>query len=157
MKSTTKLGELGEKLVAKWLQNQGYTILHYHWSCRWGEIDLIAHNQAENYPLPVNQAALLFVEVKTRSRGNWDLDGTLAITPAKQRRIMLTAQLFLSEYRDLADLSCRFDVALVRSHQIQQHIETQLPQSIQLGQKVNCGEYQLTLQNYISAAFNLNE
>ena len=153
MKSTTKLGELGEQLVAKWLQSQGYTILHHHWSCRWGEIDLIAYNQTENSILPVNQASLLFVEVKTRSRGNWDLDGILAITSEKQRKISLTAQLFLSESPNLANLPCRFDLALVHSRKLQQPVARQLPQTIELGKIVEWGEYQLALKNYIPGAF----
>ena len=36
------IGELGEQLVAGWLQTQDWVILHHRWRCRWGEIDLIA-------------------------------------------------------------------------------------------------------------------
>ncbi|MCY7321616.1 MAG: YraN family protein [Phormidesmis sp. CAN_BIN36] len=100
------IGILGEEFVADWLRSQDWQILHYRWHCRFGEIDVIA--QAQMPP------CLTFVEVKTRSKGNWDGDGLLAITPSKQKRLWQTAQLFLMAHPDLETLPCRFDVALVR-------------------------------------------
>ncbi|HHP7230371.1 MAG TPA: YraN family protein [Xenococcaceae cyanobacterium] len=98
-------GELGEQVVAEWLESQGYCIKHYRWRCRWGEIDLIAENKSCNL--------LVFVEVKTRNNHNWDEAGLKAISLAKQRKIYQTAQLFLAKYPYLAEYYCRFDVALV--------------------------------------------
>ncbi|BAY75703.1 hypothetical protein NIES25_21500 [Nostoc linckia NIES-25] len=37
-----KTGHFGEDLVAQWLQSTGWVILHRRFSCRWGEIDIIA-------------------------------------------------------------------------------------------------------------------
>ena len=156
MKSTIKLGKLGEKLVAEWLETQNYQIIHRHWYCRWGEIDLIAHNQTPNSELSPDAANLLFVEVKTRSRGNWDLDGLLAVTRQKQRKIILTAQLFLSEYPQLAHIPCRFDVALVHARKHKYPPTKKDSQPIRLGQAIVMGEYQLILQNYLPSAFELS-
>ncbi|MEH1902351.1 MAG: YraN family protein [Nostoc sp.] len=36
------IGQLGEDLVAQWLQSTGWIILHRRFSSRWGEIDIIA-------------------------------------------------------------------------------------------------------------------
>jgi putative endonuclease len=103
--STTDIGTSGENFVAEWLEAQGATILARQWTCRSGELDLVVRTPDE---------IVAFVEVKTRSRGNWDSNGILSITVTKQRKIITAAQLFLSKHPHLAALPCRFDVALVR-------------------------------------------
>ncbi len=172
------IGELGEQLVAAWLRTQGWKILHHRWHCRWGEIDLIAcsgkqerenarlgeqKNFTPSPPRPLTPTPLLaFVEVKTRSRGNWDAGGLLAITPTKQAKLWQTAELFLAERPDLATMPCRFDVALVtcqricgRSHRNDTSaIDQTIPvASVQLGQPVLVPGYQLILHDYIPSAF----
>jgi putative endonuclease len=104
-----ELGRWAEALVAKWLMQQGWEILYQRWHCRWGELDLIAYrpNAARHQP------PLIFVEVKARSQGNWDINGLLALTPKKRMNLWQTAELFLAEHPHFADLPCRFDLALV--------------------------------------------
>lgn len=203
---TFKIGELGEQLVAQWLQTQSWVILHHRWRCRWGEIDLIvqqadrareADGESERvgelktasttnpsgqqscsftslYP---HTPSLAFVEVKTRSSGNWDADGRLAITPQKQAKLWQAAQLFLAKYPELANLPCRFDVALVSyqrvspcsrrvsSASISEHnsnlssspvasAKATQPLPIQLGQPIFTAGYRLILQDYIQSAFD---
>ncbi len=160
-------GLLGEKLVAQWLEQQGWQILEQRWRCRWGEIDLIAH-----YRPPASQpkaAILAFVEVKSRSQGNWDADGLLAVTAQKQAKLWRTAQIFLARHPQLAELPCRFDVALVQGKSwphrpadfaFTEKIGAEKKKNqgraiapIHLGQPVICSGYQLSLQHYIPAAF----
>lgn len=152
------VGELGEWLVAGWLEAQGWSILDHRWRCRWGEIDLIAQ---QNLAIP--SPFLAFVEVKTRSRGNWDADGLLAITPQKQAKLWQTAQLFLSEKPHLVDFPCRFDVALVSCQRLRRNnlklslsaeIELQTS-SVELGKPLLVAGYQLILQDYLLSAFEL--
>ncbi|MEG4487648.1 YraN family protein [Microcoleus sp. D2_18a_B4] len=155
------IGTLGENLVADWLQQQGWEILHRQWHCRWGEIDIIAlgrdEESAKNQVLPNHTSrTLAFVEVKTRRRGNWDAGGMLAITTTKKAKLWQTAEIFLSTHPDLANNSCRFDVALVRC-------ESSLPNTKQIlppltaanSQSAVAGNYRLTLQEYIRSAFSI--
>ena len=151
-------GTLGEELVARWLELQNYSLLQQNWRCRWGEIDLIAQNK--------NSKAIAFVEVKTRSKNNWDEGGLLAIDAIKQEKIIKTASLFLAKYPQFADLPCCFDVALVsyepsltlkredankkNAENIKELLE------LEIGQSVIMEKYKLTVTNYLWCAFELS-
>lgn len=125
------LGNLGENLVTELLEAQGWQILATQWHCRLGELDIVA----------CDRQWLIFVEVKTRSVGNWDLNGALAVTKSKQRKIYLAALKFLGLNPHLANLSCRFDVALVVNQ-------------LNANQNVDSDLY---LHDYIESAFNGEE
>jgi putative endonuclease len=143
-KNTTKIGDLGEKLVSLWLESQDWTILNYHWHCRWGEIDLIAQKKSTN--------DLAFIEVKTRDRNNWDCDGLLAITVKKQLKISLAAATFLKQNSTLSECFCRFDVALI-NYQKQRHSDRHLEQK---QTELTEAGYKFTLHQYLESAFDLS-
>ncbi len=133
-------GKQGEEVVAQWLIARGGKILHQRWRWKRGEIDLIA----------IESGTILFVEVKTRNRSNWDADGLMAITPQKQARIISTAQLFLIKHPHLAEQPCRFDVAIVRHQPISRSIiDPPLHLLADLTARQN-----LLLIDYISGAFD---
>lgn len=157
------IGVLGEDLVAQWLRSKNWVILHRRWRCRWGEIDLIARQQPQKSQVRKDNQSfstqggnpsldslplLIFVEVKTRSSGNWDGGGLLSITPQKQAKLWQTARCFLATYPNLADLTCRFDVAVVCC----QRLSTS--ETFQQTAAVPSNEYQLLLQDYIPSAFD---
>ncbi|NJM48450.1 MAG: YraN family protein [Alkalinema sp. RU_4_3] len=105
MNLTTQTGNRGEDLIAQWLtQTHQARLLDRHWTCRMGELDLVAQ-----FP----DGTIAFIEVKTRSPRNWDQDGLLALSTGKQRKLVKTAQLYLLAHPNLADAPCRFDVAIV--------------------------------------------
>lgn len=124
-KSTDELGIAAEALVADWLIAQGWAIESRRWRCRWGELDLVARQ--------MQPMTIAFVEVKARSRGNWDADGLLAITPQKQAKLIQAAQLFLADRPQWTDCTCRFDVALVTARSNHLHLQQYLPNAFDLG------------------------
>ncbi len=176
------IGIAGEDLVAQWLQTQGWEILHRRWRCRWGEIDIIAQYDGETsgvgqcpmpnsqcpipnaqFPMPnaqcpiPNSPLLAFVEVKTRSPGNWDAGGRDAIAPQKQAKISRAAQMFLVKYPEKADYLCRFDVAIVCCQQILTEVAG-VTNIEKYDTSSSAARYQFTLQEYIPAAFeSLND
>ncbi len=95
------LGKIGEDLACAELQRRGYAVLARRYRTRFGEIDIVARQDATT----------VFVEVKTRA-GNEFGGGAVAVTPWKQRRITEMAIDYLARHR-LHDRPCRFDVVIV--------------------------------------------
>ena len=94
------LGDWGEEAVCAWLKRHRYKVLARNFRCRLGEIDIIA----------ANRDYIAFVEVKLRRDADF-ARALEAVTPAKQRRILMTAELYLQKYP--TELQPRFDVAEV--------------------------------------------
>ncbi len=156
------IGRLGEDLVTQWLQSTGWMILHRRFSCRWGEIDIIAQHdgraggaeeQGKYSLLSTQDSTLAFVEVKTRSSGNWDAGGRSAITPQKQAKLWRTAEMFLAQYPEKSDYPCRFDVAIVYSQRISKNL-TEVKITQEGLPTLSVAGYKLKLQEYIPAAFD---
>jgi putative endonuclease len=99
------LGALGERKAVEFLRAEGYEILRQNYSCRSGEIDIIAHPRGENI--------ICFAEVKTRRNRDYGRPAE-AVTPAKQRHIRTVATFFLlKEWDNIGvdqDTDFRFDV-----------------------------------------------
>lgn len=96
------IGKRGEDMAAAWLQRQGYTILERNWRRPCGELDLIAELAGE----------VVGIEVKTRTSPALG-EPEEAITPSKQRKLVLTLQTYLME-RDDEQRPYRLDVVAVR-------------------------------------------
>ncbi|MEL6813844.1 MAG: YraN family protein [Cyanobacteria bacterium J06598_3] len=138
------LGTLGEQLVSQWLVYKNCQILHRQWHSRFGEIDLIARGYSGQGKLRCEMLA--FIEVKTRSQGNWDADGLLSVTRAKQNKLRTTARYFLVRHPHLCELPCRFDIALVSC-------QSGAISAQQLALPVPNSAKYLSLQTYIRDAF----
>ena len=92
-----EIGTWGENKAAEYLRNKGYRIVETGYRSRFGEIDLIA----------ADEAFLAFVEVKTRKDKRFSL-AREAIDRRKIGRIRRTAALWLSTRESM--LQPRFDV-----------------------------------------------
>lgn len=92
-----ELGIWGEEKAAAFLRRRGYRIVEQNYSCRFGEIDIIARKGE----------MICFVEVKTRKNRDF-AEAREFVTASKQRRIISTAQLWMLERN--VELQPRFDV-----------------------------------------------
>ena len=95
-----KLGAWGESVAATHLEHLGYTIIARNWRCARGEIDLIMQTGD----------LFAFVEVKTR-RGRDMGAPEESLTPAKGRKLMQLAQMYLAENN--LDVDWRIDFVAV--------------------------------------------
>jgi putative endonuclease len=90
-------GDAAEDAALAFLQGEGLRRVERNFRCKGGEIDLIM----------LDGETLVFVEVRQRSKDSHG--GALAsVTRAKQRRLIIAAQIFLQRYR--MPPACRFDV-----------------------------------------------
>lgn len=110
------MGPWGEALAAEYLRKKGYSVLACNYSCRYGEIDIIAKKKR----------ILAFVEVKLRKSAEF-VHAREYVDRRKQERILATAQLWLSE--NPTALQPRFDVAEIYAPQ---GMDTADPQIIYL-------------------------
>ena len=99
-----QLGAMGEALAVDHLTRMGLRILNRNWRCRYGELDLIASDDATR--------TVVFVEVKTRTGDGY---GGLphAVTPRKVWRLRRLAGLWLAG-QDERWAALRIDVIGVR-------------------------------------------
>lgn len=91
------LGRWGEEKAAEYLKRKKYSVIGMNYSCRFGEIDIIAEKGGY----------IAFVEVKLRKDAGF-AQAREYVTCAKQRRIIAAAQLWLAVNR--TDKQPRFDV-----------------------------------------------
>ena len=99
-KNKQLLGSFGEDTAAAFLSKKGFTVVQRNFSCRLGEIDIIA--EEGEY--------LAFVEVKLRKNADHG-EAREFVTLSKQKRIILAAKYWLS--RHPTELQPRFDVVEV--------------------------------------------
>jgi putative endonuclease len=93
-------GDAAEAIAANFLARHGVKVMAQNFRCRFGEIDLIARDGD----------TLVFVEVRMRQSSQFGGAGA-SITVAKQRRIALAAEHYLSQLKHVP--ACRFDAILL--------------------------------------------
>ena len=91
------LGRWGEQAAADFLKKRKYQIIGRNYTCRFGEIDLIAENRG----------FLVFVEVKLRKNADF-AEAKEFVTAAKQRKVIAAARHWLAA--NPTEKQPRFDV-----------------------------------------------
>ena len=94
----------GENAALAYLLAQGLALVERNFRTRTGEIDLIM----------ADGGTLVFVEVRKRSGKEFG-GAAASVTPAKQQRLIKTAQLYLQMRQ--SRLPCRFDVVAIDGKQ----------------------------------------
>ena len=82
-----EIGALGEQLAVDHLESLGLRVLVRNWRCRYGELDVIAADDAKRI--------VVFVEVKTRTSDQFG-GVAQAVTPNKVRRLRRLAGVWLA-------------------------------------------------------------
>ena len=93
-------GQAAEDIALAYLQQRGLKLVERNFRCKGGEIDLIMRERG----------GLVFVEVRQRADARHG-GAAASITEAKQRRLLIAAQVYLLRLRTLP--ACRFDVIAI--------------------------------------------
>jgi len=93
-------GREGEQAALRYLSRHGLALVEANFTCRGGEIDLVMRAGD----------TLVFVEVRQRTDARHG-GAAASITPAKIRRLLRAAQVYLQRFPSLPP--CRFDVVAI--------------------------------------------
>lgn len=97
------LGYKGESFAAEYYKKLGFEITAQNYSCRGGEVDVIAENSD----------SVIFIEVKTRSENSL-YSPAEAVDLKKQKRLTLAAMKYICE--SSCEKQTQFDIFEVYSH-----------------------------------------
>lgn len=90
MAEHNELGKWGEEQAALYLRSKGWYIRHRDWHCGHRDVDIVAIDE--------DSSIVIFVEVKTRSTGQWG-EPDEAIDLEKQNSIIQTAGAYVRNFR----------------------------------------------------------
>lgn len=118
-----KTGKIGEDLACNFLKQKGYLILERNFRRKWGEIDIICYKTNaiskifcsmwnKNLTNVLHGTDLVFVEVKTLNKNSF-IDPEDNLTQNKQKKLIRTCELYISEKNLDPDMSWRIDAILV--------------------------------------------
>ena len=96
-----ELGSSAEDRAAAFLTTRGYEIEERNFSCKLGEVDIVARKGD----------TLVFVEVRSRTNSG-RVHPAATVTRRKQQQIVKTAMVYCQDHR-ITDIMIRFDVVAV--------------------------------------------
>ncbi|MBX3709334.1 MAG: YraN family protein [Gammaproteobacteria bacterium] len=106
------LGKQAEREASKFLQAKGLRLLEQNYHCRYGEIDLIMHDQHD----------IVFVEVRSRSRTDFG-KASETVNKNKQKKLIKTATHFLQTKQWWYKVNSRFDIIAIHYESGKQQLE----------------------------------
>lgn len=109
-------GDEGEDRAAGHILSQGWELLARGWTCRAGELDLVARHPS---------GTIVFLEVKSSFSARSG-DPAERMTATKQRRVCRAATAWLVAH-DCLDREARFDLVLVHPDGRIEHLEDAFP------------------------------
>lgn len=95
------VGDFGEDAAVEFLESKGYKVVKRNYSCRFGEIDIVA----------LDGNCLVFVEVKTRTTSRYGAPEN-AVNYWKRKHLYLSARCYIDQFR-MQEYFSRFDVVEV--------------------------------------------
>ncbi|MFU0827508.1 MAG: UPF0102 protein DCW90_01150 [Lachnoclostridium sp.] len=107
MYNKRSVGFKQEQLASDYLKIKGYQVLECNFSCRTGEIDIIAREGGY----------LVFIEVKYRKNTSMGFPEE-AVDYGKRKKITRTARFYMLKNHIPPDTPCRFDVVTILGQEI---------------------------------------
>lgn len=105
-------GNTYEDIAVKYLLDKGYIVKERNFTCRMGEIDIIADDKD----------TIVFIEVKGRKNSDFGMPSEY-VTASKIKKILATSRYYLMKMGQ-SDSFCRFDVIEIVSKDYEiNHIE----------------------------------
>src|SRR3990167_10290625 len=112
MAKHNEIGEKGEEIATKWLENKGFIVVNRNYRKKWGELDIVAEKEE----------IVHFVEVKTVSRRSFGGHFEQEVNnyrpednmhPWKLKRLKRAIQTYLLEKYKKEEPLWQFDLACV--------------------------------------------
>ena len=96
---TYSSGAYWEQRARQLIVSRGATVIARNYTSRFGKIDLIV----------LDRDRLAFIEVRYRSRSNFG-SALASVSSVKQKKMLMTAQMFLASHENYYNRYCRFDI-----------------------------------------------
>ena len=96
---TYSSGAYWERRARQLIVSRGATVIARNYTSRFGKIDLIV----------LDRDRLAFIEVRYLSRSNFG-SALASVSPVKQQKVLMTAQMFLASHENYCNRYCQFDM-----------------------------------------------
>jgi len=107
-----KIGELGEDIACKFLENHGFSILERNYTKKWGEIDIIAEKGNKRYFIEVKATSVSSLDYVTDKQKEYLFSPEENMHPWKLKRLRRVVETYLISKR-MGNIDWQFDLLVV--------------------------------------------